>query len=276
MTLMAQTSSAGIGDFAQPARALPRPSFVWPVGCLVLAVALLSVWPQGRVVERLPPQATPAVEQPRAAATPLPASLTQGVYFPRLKMAAPTTPPLEIARKTLIENLRQSAELAYGNPSPPSAGADPLFVSINVTLLPLGMQNNNPGNIKFVAGQFWPGQRGPSFNTDQGDPQVVFDNAADGMFATAQLALKRFGWGHDTVRKLIADRRAGWTPGNLDGARGVAAAAGFRLDQRLDLRDPAVLSRLLRGIVTQEHGPFSRLYPDSLIEAAVARALAEG
>jgi hypothetical protein len=54
---------------------------------------------------------------------------------------------------------------------------------------------------------------------------------------------------------------------------GVAAAAGFGIDQRLDLRNPRVLARLLR-VITQEHGPASNLYPDQLLENAANEAVA--
>jgi len=156
----------------------------------------------------------------------------------------------------------------------PTAPGDPLFDCVYVPALPMGMQNSNPGNIKFDVANYWQGQLGRSVNTDQGVPQVVFDNASDGMLAAAQLVLRRYAWGHDTVRDLIANRRVGWTPGYVAGAEGVAAAAGFRLNQHLNLRDPKVLAQLLRGIVTQEHGPASRLYPDQMIEQAANAALA--
>ena len=172
-----------------------------------------------------------------------------------------------------LADLARAIAVAQRQLRPPTAGGDPLFADVDTSTLPIGMQNSNPGNIKFVPGNAWRGQVGASLRTDQGDPQVVFDNSADGMLAAAQLALKKFGWGHDTVRKLIAAPRVGWTPGYLPGAKGVAAAAGFRLDQKLDLKDPEVLARLLRGIVTQEHGPASLLYPDNLIEAAAHEAL---
>jgi hypothetical protein len=209
------------------------------------------------------PRALP-LEEATLAAAPSPAPRLGPVRDP---------PPSAVLRAAIVASLLQSAEAAYGAPTPPTAASDPLFVGHDTTILPAGMQNSNPGNIKFVAGQFWDGQLGPSFNTDQGAPQVVFDSAANGMLAAARLALKRFDWGHNTVRKLIADPRVGWTPGYLAGARGVASAAGFSLDQKLNLRDPATLARLLRGIVAQEHGPAGALYPDELIATAVTRAL---
>jgi hypothetical protein len=158
-------------------------------------------------------------------------------------------------------------------PRAPTAATDPVFFNIDVSTLPLGMQNGNPGNIKFVPGVNWTGQLGPSMNTDQGDPQIVFDNSADGMVAAADLILKKFAWGHDTVRKMIVTPRVGWTPGYLPGAKGVAEASGLGLDTKLNLRDPAILAKLLRGIVVQEHGIAGLIYTDEFIEAAAEEAL---
>lgn len=155
----------------------------------------------------------------------------------------------------------------------PTAASDPEFFNIDVSKLPMGMQNGNPGNIKFVAGVNWTGQLGPSMNTDQGDAQIVFDNSADGMVAAADLILKKFAWGHDTVRKIIVTPRVGWTPGYLAGAKGVAEASGLGLDAKLNLKDPAILAKLLRGIVVQEHGISGLIYSDDFIEEAAEEAL---
>jgi hypothetical protein len=172
-----------------------------------------------------------------------------------------------------VPSLVRALQTTLWPPVGPTARDDPLFANIDILNLPMGMQNSNPGNIKFDVANYWPGQLGPSINTDQGEHQIVFDNASDGMFAAAQLILRKFGWGHSTVRDIIANRRVGWTPGYISGAKGVAEASGFRLDQRLDLRNPEVLARLLRGIVTQEHGPSSKLYSDKLIQDAANAAL---
>jgi len=158
-------------------------------------------------------------------------------------------------------------------PQAPTAASDPVFFNIDVSTLPMGMQNGNPGNIKFVAGVNWTGQLGPSMNTDQGDAQIVFDNSADGMVAAAELVLKKFAWGHDTVRKIIVTPRVGWTPGYLAGAKGVAEASGLGLDAKLNLKDPAILAKLLRGIVVQEHGLAGLIYSDEFIEEAAEEAL---
>lgn len=137
--------------------------------------------------------------------------------------------------------------------------------------LTAGMRNNNPGNIKF-SNINWQGQVGPSKNLDQGNPQVVFDTAENGMRAAAKNVLSKYHSGAETVRELIAGAN-GWTPGYEPGAEGVAKAAGFGLDQKINMNNPDVLAKVLRGIVTQEHGPASKAYTDSLIMQGVKEAL---
>lgn len=137
--------------------------------------------------------------------------------------------------------------------------------------LPAGMRNNNPGNLKFNPSIDWQGQVGPSVNLDQGDPQVVFQTPELGMRALAKNVLYKFNNGATTINQLIAGP-GGWTPGYAPGAAGVASAAGLPADQPLDMSDPNILHRVVRGIVTQEQGPASRAYSDELIAQGMADA----
>jgi hypothetical protein len=79
--------------------------------------------------------------------------------------------------------------------------------------LPAGMRNNNPGNLKFSgrSTSLYGGVTGPSENTDQGDPQIVFESPQAGMNAAADLALRKFNGGRTTVADLIS-ADGGWTP----------------------------------------------------------------
>lgn len=133
--------------------------------------------------------------------------------------------------------------------------------------LPAGMRNNNPGNIKFV-GQKVPGIVGPSVNTDQGDPQAVFATPEAGMNAMYQLALRKYNGGKTTANKLIAGNM-GWTPGNTQAAANVAASMGLSPDDDINLNDPAMAAKFLRGLIIQEHGKSGALYPESMILSAI-------
>lgn len=133
--------------------------------------------------------------------------------------------------------------------------------------LPAGMRNNNPGNIKFV-GQNVPGIVGPSQNTDEGDPQAVFATPEAGMSAMHQLLLKKYNGGKVTADQIIAGQ-GGWTPGNHEAAANVARYAGLDPNQDINLNDPTQAAKFMRGLMMQEHGNSSRLYPDSMILSAV-------
>lgn len=172
-------------------------------------------------------------------------------------VAPPLAPPKTIADlpvKTIPEYKPQSPSQFFGQ-------------GVDVSRLPAGMRNNNPGNIKFV-GQRIPGIVGPSQNTDQGDPQAVFDSPYSGMRAAADLALRKNTSGYSTVDQLIAGR-GGWTPGNHQAAANIANVMGISATAPIDLAQPSQMKNFLRGLVTQEHGPASKLYSDDLISAAV-------
>ena len=135
-----------------------------------------------------------------------------------------------------------------------------------------GMLNNNPGNIKYDPSIQWQGQTGPSQNTDQGSPQVVFNSPEAGMRALAKNVIYKYTRGATTIQQLIAGP-GGWTPGYQPGAVGVANAAGLPLNAPINMNDPAVLQKVMRGIVTQEHGQASTYYSDSLLAGGVSAAL---
>lgn len=133
--------------------------------------------------------------------------------------------------------------------------------------LPAGMRNNNPGNIKFV-GQKTPGIVGPSTNTDQGDPQAVFATPEAGMSAMYQLALRKYNGGKKSTNDLIAGNM-GWTPGNYDAAANVANSMGIKPTDDINLNDPTMAARFMKGLILQEHGQKGALYPDAMISSVV-------
>lgn len=140
--------------------------------------------------------------------------------------------------------------------------------------LPAGMRNNNPGNIKFNPQNDWVGQRGPSVNTDQGDPQVVFDTPESGMRAAYKLATNKYKAGARTANQIIAGD-GGWTPGNTQAAVNVAQSMGLGPDDDLNLEDPQMAGRFLRALTLQEHGPASNAYADEMIGSVIERTRAE-
>ncbi len=169
-----------------------------------------------------------------------------------------------------------AAELSATNPS---RAAAPVFANDGTELgaylsddarratLPAGMRNNNPGNIKFV-GQKVPGIVGPSVNTDQGDPQAVFDTPESGMKAMYSLLGKKYAGGKLTPNQMIAGNM-GWTPGNYDAAKNVARTMGIGPDDDIGFSDPQRAAKFMQALILQEHGQKGRLYPESLITSAI-------
>lgn len=164
---------------------------------------------------------------------------------------------------------------------PPSAGKivppKDYFPGVDVNTLPAGMRNHNPGNLKYSGSAFqrrnFTGILGPSENTDQGTPQIKFASAEDGMSATARLVrLKYLDNGYDTVEQMITAKN-GWTPGFTSAAQNISRTMGVKSDAQLNFEDPKVMSKFIRALITQEHGPSSKMYSDALIQHGVERAL---
>lgn len=162
-------------------------------------------------------------------------------------------------RDALYQRLRQEAERA---------------AAPDVSSLPAGMRNNNPGNIKYVAGLHsrYEGVVGPSRNTDQGDPQAVFASPEAGMRAAYLLARRKYDGGRVSAAQLIAGN-GGWTPGNMAAATNIARMAGVGVNDDLGLNDPSRAARFMRALVNQEHGEApGRAYSDQMIADAVSGA----
>ncbi|WP_164895947.1 phage tail tip lysozyme [Rhizobium hidalgonense] len=134
--------------------------------------------------------------------------------------------------------------------------------------LPPGMRNNNPANLKY-AGQRGPGIIGPSENTDQGDPQVVYATPEAGMRHNVWQIMRKYRKGMLTPNQMIAGA-GGWTPKSFTAAANIAQMMGIDPDDDLQLTDPAMAKKFVRALITQEQGTSGALYPDSMIEAAIA------
>lgn len=124
---------------------------------------------------------------------------------------------------------------------------------------PLGIRNNNPGNLRS-----WPGA-GSSGGFAQ------FGSADDGISAMAQNLLTYFRkYGLDTISSIIKR----WAPSNENNTGAYVGAVskmmGLSADQKLNLNDPAILASLMTAITTQENGknPYD---PSAFANAASTR-----
>ena len=189
----------------------------------------------------------PAADEPQAALAPAtPASPAQRAFNRPVQLAE-----TEADTQRLEAEMEQRNGFGYGNPA-----------------LPAGMRNNNPGNLKYAGNTAFPGVLGPSRNTDQGDPQSVFNSPEAGMSAAYGLALRKYQGGKRTADALIAGRN-GWTPGNSAAAANIARAMGLAPDEDLRLADPQRARAFMQALIAQEHGAAGARYPAEMIASAV-------
>jgi len=128
---------------------------------------------------------------------------------------------------------------------------------------PIGLRNNNPGNLRQWAGA----------ETSGGFAR--FRTAEEGLEKMAANLINYGKRGFDTLDK-ISHR---WAP-NSDGndsagyARSLARQTGFSTGQKLDLNDPETLKKLMAAITVNENG--RNPYSADMIDRAVATRLGGG
>lgn len=128
---------------------------------------------------------------------------------------------------------------------------------------PLGIRNNNPGNIRPPLIPFR-GQVGSNSG------YAVFDTAINGVRAIFKLLRTyRTSYGLDTIAK-IGNR---WAPPseNATGSwvSNVANASGIGMNARLDVFNFATAVALARGIIVAENGPsYKSYYPSDVFTKA--------
>jgi hypothetical protein len=121
-------------------------------------------------------------------------------------------------------------------------------IAVNASrLLPKGLRNNNPGNLRYIARNPWDGQVG-----DDGTGFGVYSSMALGVRASARQLLKYHQAGLRTVREIIST----WAPANENDTaayvNAVAKALKVAADQRIDVS--IVLPELAAAIFRHEVG----------------------
>ncbi|MBB3298000.1 hypothetical protein FHT72_001162 [Rhizobium sp. BK077] len=81
--------------------------------------------------------------------------------------------------------------------------------------------------------------------------------------------MRKYQEGMLTPNQIIAGKR-GWTPDSFTAAANIARSMGIDPDDDLRLTDPVMAKNFMRALITQEQGTSGGLYPDSMIEAAIA------
>jgi hypothetical protein len=128
-----------------------------------------------------------------------------------------------------------------------------------------GERNNNPGNIRRVAGVVWEGE---AADQSGDDAFVIFTTPVYGIRAIARIMLSYAREGLDTVEQII-DR---WAPPNENNSIAyVDAVCTECMVQPSDVIDvQTMMPDLIKGIIQHENGEM--IYTDLQIDAGIALA----
>lgn len=133
----------------------------------------------------------------------------------------------------------------------------PTVQSINKSL-PLGLRQNNPGNLRSWGDNL----------TQNGF--ATFKNSGEGLSAMAGNLLNYAKRGWNTVDSIISH----WAPSNENDTKGyinnVSKRLGVDANQMLNLKDPATLSKVMEAIIKQEQG-YNPYGSSELLAAANSR-----
>lgn len=138
---------------------------------------------------------------------------------------------------------------------------------------PIGLRQNNPGNIEIVKGVVWEGQA----PAQPGDRFCRFVEPKWGIRAIARVLITyadarkaRDGSKIDTVREIIER----WAPPNENDtdayAKHVASRLNVKPDDALSIKDPETMRGLVEAIILHENG--QQPYTDAQIEAGMVLA----
>lgn len=122
-------------------------------------------------------------------------------------------------------------------------------------VLPRGLRNNNPGNIRWIslAGKRWQGML-----RDDGSGYAVFDSVQNGVRALAKELLLDEQRGLKTIRAIISN----WAPANENNTAAYVAAVARALNLGADVNFSvaARLVDLTAAIIQHENGvqPYNR------------------
>ncbi len=116
----------------------------------------------------------------------------------------------------------------------------------SIGIVPKGVRNNNPGNIRYVVGIPWKGQTG-----DDGTGYAVFDSAEDGVRALGHQLNTYMNRGLTTVNAIIST----WAPNNENNTAAYIADVAGRLG--VDPNQPLgadSIPALAQAIIIHENG----------------------
>jgi len=135
---------------------------------------------------------------------------------------------------------------------------------------PLGLRNNNPGNIRATpaGGQRWQGEVGADANGF-----AIFDSADNGIRALGKnLVASQQMHGNVTIADIVSR----WAPSSENDTAAyiadVAKRTGIGPNEVIDVRDKVTMGKLARAIMAHENG-VALPYSDKQIESSLDSAL---
>lgn len=142
-------------------------------------------------------------------------------------------------------------------------------MTATISVLPRGIRNHNPLNIRLNPANRWQGRIEPGRNTDGAFEQ--FSDPVWGLRAGAVLIIAHYDRrGADTIRKLVRI----WAPPNENDTEAYAAfvarESGFGVDAPLDFHRAEHLRPVLVAMIRMENE--QQPYTNAQIDAALVRA----
>lgn len=171
--------------------------------------------------------------------------------------------------RTLASSAAASTSTSSGSSTDTGSGG--LLSSLNLnslfgSVLPRGVRNNNPGNIKYNPANDWDGQTG-----SDADGFAIFSDPTYGLRAMFLTLQSYSGEISPFNIQLIGAR---WTSGDpsatlANWVNTVSSVSGYPSTQILDPNDATQMQNLVLGIVAAENGqPATMLYGGSLLVQA--------
>lgn len=135
------------------------------------------------------------------------------------------------------------------------------------SILPEGIRNNNPGNMKYDPAIHWQGQTGQDAHGF-----IIFDTMLNGVRAmTKELYNYSALHGLNTVRDIITR----WSTTDQSAyVQNVANALGVDPDTDIDVNDSGTMTALVRAIANQENG--TAVATATLSDGTIAQGVQEG
>jgi hypothetical protein len=129
-----------------------------------------------------------------------------------------------------------------------------------------GLRNNNPGNIKFSPNSPWKGSvRDANGNYVNDGEFVQFDTPEAGIRAMTMNLLSYDNRGINTIRGIVNN----WSTTDRGSyTKFLSEQLGVKPDDVVNVKDPAVMQQLVRGIIQMENGKVP--YDPKQIETGIA------